>query len=106
MCNIIVHHLVLIILFQTFKQYREMFDAQKALIEDRYRGLLEESIHDAVYMSSRHNDLTVENDILKQGQFSRSDHAHRQGTGFTYSFMWKNRLHTPITHMHSSRYPY
>ena len=52
--------------FQTFKQYREMFEVQKSLIENRYRGLLEESLHDAIYMSTRQNDLVAENDMLKQ----------------------------------------
>ncbi|GFR61522.1 kinesin-like protein [Elysia marginata] len=52
--------------FQTFRAYREMFEEQKAAIDSRYRQLLEESIQDAVYLSSRNSDITQENQLLKQ----------------------------------------
>ncbi|GFO11596.1 kinesin-like protein [Plakobranchus ocellatus] len=52
--------------YQTFRAYREMFEEQKAAIDARYRQLLEESIQDAVYLSSRNSDLTQENQMLKQ----------------------------------------
>ncbi|XP_012936712.1 chromosome-associated kinesin KIF4A [Aplysia californica] len=51
--------------YQTFRSYREIFEEQKAAIDQRYRQLLEDSIQDAVYLSSRNNDLTEENQHLK-----------------------------------------
>ena len=52
---------------QTFKEYREMFEKQKVVLEQRYRGLLEDSVQDAVYLSSRNGELTQENAQLRQG---------------------------------------
>ncbi|RUS85476.1 hypothetical protein EGW08_006752 [Elysia chlorotica] len=52
--------------YQTFRAYREMFEEQKAAIDSRYRQLLEESIQDAVYLSSRNSDISQENQLLKQ----------------------------------------
>ncbi len=54
--------------FQTFRQYREMFEEQKGVIEQRYRSLLEDSIQDAVYLSTRNTELMDENASLKQGR--------------------------------------
>ena len=53
---------------QTFRQYREMFEEQKSVIEQRYRGLLEEAIDDAVFLSSRNTELSQESLAVKQGQ--------------------------------------
>ncbi|XP_060080891.1 chromosome-associated kinesin KIF4B-like [Ylistrum balloti] len=52
--------------FQTFRSYREMFEEQKAALDQRYRQLLEDSIQDAVFLSSRNNELMEENQDLKQ----------------------------------------
>ncbi|XP_074651928.1 kinesin-like protein KIF13A [Tubulanus polymorphus] len=52
--------------FQTFRNYREMFEEQKATIEQRYRNLLNDSIQDAIFLSTRNNELTQENIDLKQ----------------------------------------
>ncbi|KAL3879007.1 hypothetical protein ACJMK2_031328 [Sinanodonta woodiana] len=52
--------------FQTFRNYREMFEEQKAALEQRYRHLLEDSIQDAVFLSSRNNELVQENQELKK----------------------------------------
>ncbi|KAF6019839.1 hypothetical protein EB796_021851 [Bugula neritina] len=51
--------------FQTFRNYRETFDKQKLAIEQRYRQLLDDSIQDAVFLSSRNNELVAENDALR-----------------------------------------
>lgn len=51
---------------QTFRSYREMFEEQKVAIDQRYRQLLEDSIQDAVFLSSRNSELQDENKILRQ----------------------------------------
>lgn len=52
--------------FQTFRNYREVFEEQKIALEQRYRGLLEDSIQDAIFLSSRNSELTQENQGLRQ----------------------------------------
>ncbi|XP_070553621.1 kinesin-like protein klp-20 [Ptychodera flava] len=52
--------------FQTFRNYRQVFEEQKAALEQRYRTLLEESIQDAVFLSTRNSELMQENQALKQ----------------------------------------
>ena len=52
--------------FQTFRQYREVFEERRSALEQRYRTLLEDSIQDAVYLSSRNQELQEENDSLRQ----------------------------------------
>ncbi|XP_022091493.1 kinesin-like protein FLA10 [Acanthaster planci] len=52
--------------FQTFRNYREVFEEQKASLEQRYRSLLEDAIQDAVFLSSRNSELEQENQALKQ----------------------------------------
>ena len=44
-----------------------MFDKQKLAIEQRYRELLNDSIQDSVFLSSRNNELMSENAALRQG---------------------------------------
>ncbi|XP_067946221.1 chromosome-associated kinesin KIF4A-like [Watersipora subatra] len=51
--------------FQTFRNYRDMFDKQKMAIDQRYRELLDDAIQDAVFLSSRNNELTNENAELQ-----------------------------------------
>lgn len=43
-----------------------MFEEQKAAMDQRYRQLLEDSIQDAVFLSSRNSELTDENQNLRQ----------------------------------------
>ena len=51
---------------QTFRVYREIFENQRAALEQRYRSLLEDSIGNAVFLSSTYQELVVENHLLKQ----------------------------------------
>lgn len=44
-----------------------MFEEQKNVIEQRYRTLLEDAVQDAVFLSTRNNELMQENQALKQG---------------------------------------
>ena len=44
-----------------------MFEQQKGVIEERYRTLLEDSVQDAVFLSTRNTELMQENRDLKQG---------------------------------------
>jgi len=55
---------------QTFRNYREMFEEQKAAIEQRYRHLLEDSIQDAVFLSARNNELVTENQEQRQRKYT------------------------------------
>ncbi|XP_072040599.1 osmotic avoidance abnormal protein 3-like isoform X1 [Amphiura filiformis] len=52
--------------FQTFRNYREVFEEQKLALEQRYRSLLEDSIQDAIFLSSRNSELVQENQALRQ----------------------------------------
>jgi len=64
--------------FQTFRQYREMFDEQKALLESRYRKILEDSIQDAIFLSTRNNELVQENQELRQEMAKLKDKISTQ----------------------------
>ena len=44
-----------------------MFEEQKAVLEQRYRNLLNDAIQDAVFLSTRNNELVQENQALRQG---------------------------------------
>jgi hypothetical protein len=55
---------------QTFRQYREVFEEQKNVIEHRYRQLLEDAVQDAVFLSTRNNELMMENHSLQQSWFT------------------------------------
>ena len=44
-----------------------MFEEQKTVLEQRYRNLLNDAIQDAVFLSTRNNELVQENQALKQG---------------------------------------
>jgi len=52
--------------FQTFRNYRQVFEEQRASLEQRYRALLEDAIQDAIFLSSRNQELVDENQTLRQ----------------------------------------
>lgn len=44
-------------LFQAFRHYREHFEEQRRVLENRYRRLLMQSVQDALALSSKVNEL-------------------------------------------------
>lgn len=42
---------------QAFRKYREYFEEQKKILEQRYAGQLEQAIADAVYLAARNGEL-------------------------------------------------
>uniref|UniRef100_A0A3B3SA86 Si:dkey-201i24.3 n=1 Tax=Paramormyrops kingsleyae TaxID=1676925 RepID=A0A3B3SA86_9TELE len=45
---------------QVFRVYRQVFEEQKEMLEDRYRSLLQDAIQDAVYLSAKNRQLQAE----------------------------------------------
>jgi len=52
---------------QVFRTYREAFESQKLTIEQRFRGLLEEAIQDAIFLATKNAELVDENRRLNEG---------------------------------------
>jgi chromosome segregation ATPase len=52
--------------FQAFRSYREVFEEQKLVLEQRFRGLLEDAIQDAVFLATTNSELQQENDQLRE----------------------------------------
>ncbi|XP_033124252.1 kinesin-like protein KIF3B [Anneissia japonica] len=67
--------------FQTFRNYREVFEEQKAALEQRFRGLLEDAIQDAVFLSTRNAELVQENQALQQEIAEYKDKLSIKGGG-------------------------
>lgn len=65
--------------FQAFRDYRDVFEKQKAMLEQRYRQLLEDAIQDAVYLSSRNSEIQQENVALRQQVAALKDKISRTG---------------------------
>ena len=59
--------LTLLINVQVFRAYREYFDEQKLVIEQRFCQLLEEAIQDAVYLSVENTQLKASSWDIQQG---------------------------------------
>lgn len=74
---------------QTFRNYREVFEDQKAAIEQRYRTLLEEAIQDAVFLSTRNQELMHENQVLKQGNETTTLWLDTDIFPYWYSRSWR-----------------
>ena len=81
--------------FQTFRNYREVFEEQKSAIEQRYRTLLEEAIQDAVFLSTRNQELMHENQALKQGNWGIRGHDSICSKGIE-RFQRRNNDHVPL----------
>lgn len=64
---------------ETFRTYREMFEEQKAALDQRYRQLLEDAIQDAVFLSSRNTELQEENQSLRQQNAEMRDSITKLG---------------------------
>ena len=54
-----------------FRTYREAFESQKLTIEQRFRGLLEEAIQDAIFLATKNAQLVDENRRLNEGKISQ-----------------------------------
>ena len=52
---------------QVFRAYRESYEQQKISMEQRFRGLLEESLEDAIFLSAVNSHLKLQMQDLKQG---------------------------------------
>lgn len=50
-----------------FRAYRESFEEQKLVIEQRFRGLLEESLEDAIHLAAANSQLKLQVQELRQG---------------------------------------
>ncbi len=57
---------------QVFRAYRECFEEQKMIIEQRFRQLLEESIQDAVYLSVENSRLKASSQNIQHGNYNLS----------------------------------
>ena len=53
-------------MIQVFRQYREVFDQQKVSLEQKYVHLVNSSVQDAIFLSTRNEQVTRENQALKQ----------------------------------------
>ena len=51
-----------------FKAYRKHYEEQKLVIEQRFRGLLEESIQDAIYLAAMNSQLKSQIQKMRQGK--------------------------------------
>ena len=50
-----------------FRAYRESYEEQKVALEQRFRGLLEESVEDAIYLAAVNSELKLQVQDFKQG---------------------------------------
>ena len=67
--NVVV--IVIVSPLQVFRAYRECFDEQKIVIEQRFRQLLEEAIQDAVYVSIENSQLKASSQNIRQGRYMK-----------------------------------
>ena len=60
----------LLIILQVFRAYRESYEEQKVALEQRFRGLLEESLEDAIYLAAVKSELKLQVQDLRQGKIA------------------------------------
>ena len=53
-----------------FRAYRESHEEQKVALEQRFRGLLEESLEDAIYLAAVKSELKLQVQDLRQGKIA------------------------------------
>ena len=63
---VVLTHICLFVV-KVFRTYREAFESQKLTIEQRFRGLLEEAIQDAIFLATKNAELIDENRRLNEG---------------------------------------
>ncbi|XP_078810371.1 kinesin-like protein unc-104 isoform X1 [Oryzias latipes] len=51
---------------QVFRMFRQVCEEQRKLSESRYRGVLLEAVHDAVYLSAQNQQLQADNQHLRK----------------------------------------
>uniref|UniRef100_A0A3P9M826 Si:dkey-201i24.3 n=1 Tax=Oryzias latipes TaxID=8090 RepID=A0A3P9M826_ORYLA len=49
---------------QVFRMFRQVCEEQRKLSESRYRGVLLEAVHDAIYLSAQNQQLQADNQHL------------------------------------------
>ena len=69
-----------------FRAYRESYDEQKVALEQRFRGLLEESLEDAIYLAAVKSELKLQVQDLKQGKITIIYNDNNVGHWIVYCY--------------------
>jgi hypothetical protein len=64
-----------------FRAYRESYEEHKVALEQRFRGLLEESLEDAIYLAAVNSELKLQVQDLRQGKNKTDNIATLKGEG-------------------------
>lgn len=60
--------MLFVIIFSSHKVFEEF----KVDLENRWRGLLDDAIQDAVFLNSRNNEVSQQNEQLKLGTYQNN----------------------------------